>query len=222
MRWVYTGQEPFKDFVHRMGSSARSLAVGDICFKNTLYQSIKPPRALFVIDMESSYSESINDHLEPSGARDLIFQQFLERSQKPAEIFDLYLGDKYNLFVRSYPSRQTCIFKDYVESTIHGLHNDIPRQKVRDYLATQLISGKPVNDFETFRSLVQVAVESITNQALARELDSAETAGTSIQLINYSYVNSEDAAPTKGASKSRYKVNHFACQDTSVEEINAF
>ena len=42
MRWVYTGQEPFKAFVHRMGSSARSLAVGDICFKNTLYQSIKP------------------------------------------------------------------------------------------------------------------------------------------------------------------------------------
>ena len=33
MRWVYTGQEPFEDYAHRMGSSARSLAVGDICFK---------------------------------------------------------------------------------------------------------------------------------------------------------------------------------------------
>ena len=33
MRWVYTGQEPFEDYVHRMGSSARSLSVGDICFK---------------------------------------------------------------------------------------------------------------------------------------------------------------------------------------------
>ena len=32
MRWFYTGQEPFEDYVHRMGSSARSLAVGDICF----------------------------------------------------------------------------------------------------------------------------------------------------------------------------------------------
>ena len=112
MRWVYTGQEPFEDFVHRMGSSARSLAVGDIFFKNTLYQSIKPPCALFVIDMEPSsdqyiymdkrqYSECINDRLEPRGARDLIFQQFLERTQKPAEIFDLYLRDKFNLFVRS-------------------------------------------------------------------------------------------------------------------------
>ena len=60
------------------------------------------------------YSECINDCLEPSGARDLIFQQFLERSQKPAEIFDLYLRDKYNLFVRSYPSGQSRIFKDYV------------------------------------------------------------------------------------------------------------
>ena len=115
MRWVYTGQEPFKDFVHRMGSSARSLAVGDICFKNTLYQSIKPPCVLFIKDMEPSsesfifmdkrqYSEEINDGLEPREARDLIFQQFLERSQKPAEIFDLYLRDKFNLFVRSYPS----------------------------------------------------------------------------------------------------------------------
>ena len=59
-------------------------------------------------------------------------------------------------------------------------HNEILRNKVRDYLATQLISGKPVQDFETFRSLVQVVVESITNRALAGELDSAETAGTSI------------------------------------------
>ena len=134
---------------------------------------------------------------------------FLERSQKPAEILDLFLCDKYNLLVRSYPSGQTRIFKDYLESTICGLHNDILRNKVRDYLATQLISGKPVQDFETFRSLVQVAVESITNRALTGELDSAETAGSSIQLMNYSYVNSEDAAPTKGASRNRYKVNQI-------------
>ena len=141
--------------------------------ENTLYQSIKPPCALFIIDMEPSaeayifmdkrqYAEVINDRVEPRGARDLIFQQFLEQSQKPAEIFDLYLQDKFNLFVRSYPSGQSRIFKDYVESTIRGLHNELLRNKVRDYLATQLISGKPVNDFETFRSLVQVAVESIT------------------------------------------------------------
>ena len=134
------------------------------------------------------------------------------------KIFDLYLRDKFNLFVRSYPSGQSRIFKDYVESTIRGLHNKILRNKVCDYLATHLISGKPVNDFETLRSLVK----SITNRALARELDSPETAGTSIQLMNYSYVNSEDAASSKGASKNRYKVNHFAGQDTSIEEINAF
>ena len=46
-------------------------------------------------------------------------------------------------------------------------------------------------------SRLQVAVESITNRALAGELDSAETTGTSIQLMNYSY--SEDAALSKGA-----------------------
>ena len=40
--------------------------------------------------------------------------------------------------------------------------------------------------------------------------------------MNYSYVNSEDAAPSKGTSKKRYKVKHFAGQDASVEEINAF
>ena len=117
--------------------------------------------------LQRLYAESINDRLEPQGARDLIFQQFLERTQKPAEIFDLYLRDKFNLFIRSYPAGQSRIFKDYVESTIRGLHNEILRNKVRDYLATQLISGKPVSDFESFRSLVQVAVESITNRALA-------------------------------------------------------
>ena len=72
MRWAYTGQEPFEDYVHRMGSSARSLAVGDVCFKNCLYQSIKPPCTIFCIDMEPSaeayifmdkrqYAEAIND-----------------------------------------------------------------------------------------------------------------------------------------------------------------
>ena len=123
MRWAYSGQEPFEDYVHRMGSSARSLAVGDVCFKNTLYQSIKPPCTIFVIDMEPSaeayifmdkrqYAESINDRLEPRGARNLIFQQFLERTQKPAEIFDLYLRDTFQLFLRSYPPGKSGIFKD--------------------------------------------------------------------------------------------------------------
>ena len=178
LRWTYSGQEAFEDYAHRMGSSARSLGVGDVCFKNVLYQSIQPPCAVLCSDMEPSnplylfmnkgeYAEAINDRLEPRGARDLIFQQFLERAQKPNEIFDLYLRDKFNLFKRSYPEGQTHIFKDYVESTIRGLHNEILRTKVRDYLANQVLSGHPVQDFESFRSLVQVAVESITNRALA-------------------------------------------------------
>ena len=33
MRWAYSGQEPFEDYAHRMGSSTHSLAVGDVCFK---------------------------------------------------------------------------------------------------------------------------------------------------------------------------------------------
>ena len=232
-RWSYTGQEPFEDFAHRMGSSARSLAVGDVCFKNVLYQSIHPPCTIFILDMEPSadgyifmdkrtYAEAINDRLEPRGARDLIFQQFLERVQKPAEIFDLYLRDKFQLFLRSYPPGQSRIFKDFVESTIRGLHNEILRNKVRDYLATMLISGKPVTDFESFRSLVQVAVESITNRALAGELDSAETAGTNIQLMNYSYIHSEKVGQTDTSSKNRYKVNHLDEDNVTIEEINAF
>ena len=40
--------------------------------------------------------------------------------------------------------------------------------------------------------------------------------------MNYSYVNSEDAASSKGASKNRYKVNYFAGQGASIEEINPF
>ena len=103
---------------------------------------------------------------------------------------------------------QSRIFKDY----------EILRNKVRDYITTQFISGNLVNDFEAFRSVVQVAVESITNRALAGELDSAETTGTSIQLMNYSYA--EDAALSKGASsKNRYKINHIVDEDTSADEI---
>ena len=102
---------------------------------------MEPPAETFIYMDKRQYAEAINDHLEPRGARDLIFQHFLERSQKPAEIFDLYLLDKFNLFVRSYPSGLSRIFKDYVESTIRGLHNELLRNKVRDYLATQLIAG---------------------------------------------------------------------------------
>ena len=40
--------------------------------------------------------------------------------------------------------------------------------------------------------------------------------------MNYSYVNSEDATPTKGTSKNRYKVNHLTNQDASIDKINAF
>ena len=87
MRWAYNGQEPCKDYVHRMGSSARSLAVGDICFKNTLFQSIKPPCTLFIIDMEPSaeayifmdkrqYAEAINDRLEPPELEIFYFNSF--------------------------------------------------------------------------------------------------------------------------------------------------
>ena len=84
----------------------------------------------FIFMDKRQYAEAINDRLEPRGARDLIFQQFLERTQKPAEIFDLYLCDKFNLFVQSYPSGQTSIFKDFVELTFRGLHNKILRKKV--------------------------------------------------------------------------------------------
>ena len=126
------------------------------------------------------------------------------------------------MFLRSYPPGQLRIFKDFVESTICGLHNEILRNKVRDYLATMLISGKPVTDFESFRSLVQIAVESITNRALAGELDSAETAGTNIQLMNYSYIHSEKVGQTDTSSKNRYKVNHLDEDNVTIEEINAF
>ena len=40
--------------------------------------------------------------------------------------------------------------------------------------------------------------------------------------MNYSYVNSEDVAPTKGTSNNRYKVNHLTDQNASIDEINAF
>ena len=73
---------------------------------------MEPSTEAYIFTDKRQYSESINDRLEPRGAMDLIFNQILERSQKPAEVFDLYLQDKYNLFVRSYLSGQIRIFKD--------------------------------------------------------------------------------------------------------------
>ena len=79
---------------------------------------MEPSVEAYIFMDKRQYAEAINDRLEPRGARYLIFQQFLKRSQKPAEIFYLYIRDKFNLFVRSYPSGQSRIFKDYIESTI--------------------------------------------------------------------------------------------------------
>ena len=51
---------------------------------------MEPSAEAYIFMDKRQYAESINDRLEPRGFRDLIFQQFLERTQKPAEIFDLY------------------------------------------------------------------------------------------------------------------------------------
>ncbi len=95
----------------RIGGYARTLGVGEICFKNTLFQSFRPPCSFIVSDMEPSmslyrkmnrkeYVQALHERLEPASACDLIYTQFKERTQKAGEVYDLYLRDKYNLFIR--------------------------------------------------------------------------------------------------------------------------
>ena len=37
-KWSFDGQDSFEDYVVRIGGYARTLGVGEICFKNTLFQ----------------------------------------------------------------------------------------------------------------------------------------------------------------------------------------
>ena len=43
MKWSFDGQDSFEDYVVQIGGYAHSLGVGEICFKNTLFQSFRPP-----------------------------------------------------------------------------------------------------------------------------------------------------------------------------------
>ena len=42
-KWSFDGQDSFEDYVVRIGGYTRTLGVGEICFKNTLFQSFRPP-----------------------------------------------------------------------------------------------------------------------------------------------------------------------------------
>ena len=64
------------------------------------------------------YVQALHEWLEPASACDLIYTQFKERTQKPGEVYDLYLRDKYYLFIRSFPNWKTRIFKEFCESSI--------------------------------------------------------------------------------------------------------
>jgi len=152
MKWSFDGQDSFEDYVVRIGGYARTLGVGEICFKNTLFQSFRPPCSFIVSDMEPSMSEyrkmnrkeyvqALHERLEPASACELIYTQFKERTQKPGEVYDLFLRDKFNLFIRSFPAGKNRIFKEFCESAIRGLHNEILRNKARDFLSIQSLNG---------------------------------------------------------------------------------
>ena len=102
MKWSFDGQDSFEDYVARIGGYACTLGVGEICFKNTLFQSFCPPCSFIVSDMEPSmsmyrkmsrkeYVQALHERLEPASACDLIYTQFKERIQKAGEVYNLYL-----------------------------------------------------------------------------------------------------------------------------------
>ena len=159
------------------------------------------------------YVKCLHERLEPVSAVDLIYTQFKE--QKANEIYDLYLRDKFNLFVRSFPRGKDRIFKDFMEEAIRGLHNELLRNKIRDFLSIQHLSGKKIDTFDTFRQMVQVSVENIQSRALAGELDANEVAGTNIRMMNYSYLNNKD-------NSGRYAINHLIEGNKEEGTINKF
>ena len=97
-------------------------------------------------------------------AVDLIYTQFKERTQKTTKIYDLYLRDKFNLIVRSFPRGKDRIF---LEEAIRGLKNKLLTNKI----IISYLSVKIIDMFDAFIQMVQVSMENIQNCALTGELD---------------------------------------------------
>ena len=135
MKWQYDVTTPFEDYIVKLGGYCRTINLGMIFYKNAIFHSFKAPCSSIIADMEPSlipyitmskreYTEALLERLEPASACDLIYVQYKEHAQKANEVYDLYLRDKYNLFLRSYPEEKVRIFKDFIEESIRGLHNE--------------------------------------------------------------------------------------------------
>ena len=193
-------------------------------------EHIIPPCSFIVSDMEpfmsiyrkmsrKEYVQALHERLEPASACDLIYGQFKERTQRAGEMYDLYLRDKQNLFIPSFPAGKTRIFKEFCESSIRGLHNEILRNKARDFLSIQALNGFKVETFDDLRRIIQVSVENIQARTIAGELDASDAVGSDNRLMNYSYTN---AASSRGKErKSIYEVNMIN-ENVDEEEIVAF
>ena len=55
MKWSFDGQESFEDYVVRIWGYARTLGVGEICFKNTLFQSFRSSLLIYCIRYGTFY-----------------------------------------------------------------------------------------------------------------------------------------------------------------------
>ena len=150
---------------------------------------MEPSMSMYRKMSRKEYLQALHEQLEPASACDLIYTQFKESTQKAGEVYDLYLRDKYNLFIRLFPTGKTRIFKEFCESSIRGLHNEILRNKARDFLSIQAINGFKVKTFDQLRRIIQVLVENIQTRTIAGELDASDAIGTDIRLMNYSYTN---------------------------------
>ena len=134
-------------------------------------------------------------------------------------MYDLYLRVKYNLFIWSFPNGKTRIVKEFCESSIRGLHNEILRNKARNFLSIQVINGFKVETFDQLRRIIQVSVENIQARTIAGELDASDAISTDIRLMNYSYTNA--ASSLEKERKSRYEVNVMN-ESVEEDEIAAF
>ena len=135
------------------------------------------------------------------------------------KLYDLYLRDNFNLFIWSFPAGKTRIFKEFCESSITGLHNEILRNKACNFLSIQALNGFKVENFDDLRQIIQVSVNNIQARTIAGELDASDAVGTDIRLLNYSYTNAGSSREKE--RKSRYEVNVIN-ENVDEDEIAAF
>ena len=222
---TYKGQVPFDSFLRRFNHLASLCAIRPTMYKSTLYLKIGGPVGVLMNDMVPTkrkytkmtgiqYAEAIKKRLEPVTEKRLIYQQFLTRSQQPAESVDLYILDKFNLFKRA-SIQKTRDFDDFIDYAIRGFINGYLKQKVREACVM-----KVPRNFMKFRDIVNKNVTLIQSRLQSGEIDSSEATGCEVRIFSYSYADAPSGSKGDKGESSSSSSRYYPSIKVKAEPVN--